>query len=93
MDALPGRGGAPKRWVFETRKTLAMLTRAEKKTVSDRDRDSAITERAFDLASSGPFDRVVQADGGMRPTWEAQHRNALTCFHRQASTTSIRRGL
>ena len=36
-----------KRWVFETRKTLAMLTRAEKKTVSDRDRDGAITERAF----------------------------------------------
>ena len=67
VDALPGRGGAPKRWVFETRKTLAMLTRAEKKTVSDRDRDSAITERAFDLASSGPFDRIVQADGGDAP--------------------------
>ena len=44
-----------------------MLTRAEKKTVSDRDRDSAITERAFDLASSGPFDRIVQADGGDAP--------------------------
>ena len=67
VDALPGRGGAPKRWVFETRKTLAMLTRAEKKTVSDRDRDRAITERAFDLATSGPFDRIVQADGGDAP--------------------------
>ena len=68
VDALPGRGGAPKRWVFETRKTLAMLTRAEKKTVSDRDRDRAITKRAFDLATSGPFDSIVQADGGDAPT-------------------------
>ena len=67
VDSLPGRGGAPKRWVFETRKTLAMLTRAEKKTVSDRDRDGAITERAFDLASSGPFDDILQADGGDAP--------------------------
>ena len=67
VDSLPGRGGAPKRWVFETRKTLAMLTRAEKKTVSDRDRDRAITERAFALASSGPFDSIVQADGGDAP--------------------------
>ena len=67
VDALPGRGGAPKRWVFETRKTLAMLTRAEKKTVSDRDRDRAITKRAFDLATSGPFDSIVQADGGDVP--------------------------
>ena len=67
VDALPGRGGAPKRWVFETRKTLAMLTRAEKKTVSDRDRDSAITERAFDLASSGPFACIVEVDGGDAP--------------------------
>ena len=67
VDSLPGRGGAPKRWVFETRKTLAMLTRAEKKTVSDRDRDRAVTERAFQLASSGPFDSIVHADGGDLP--------------------------
>ena len=67
VDLLPGRGSAPKRWVFETRKTLAMLTRAEKETVSDQDRDRAITERAFDLATSGPFDRIVQASGGSAP--------------------------
>ena len=67
VDSLPGRGGAPKRWVFETRKTLAMLTRAEKKTVSDRDRDHAVTERAFEIASSGPFDSIVRADGGDLP--------------------------
>ena len=71
VDALPGKGGAPKRWVFETRKTLAMLTRAEKKTVSDLDRDRAITERAFDLASPGPFDSIVQADGGDVPDKES----------------------
>ncbi|MCY4294037.1 MAG: DUF499 domain-containing protein, partial [Acidimicrobiaceae bacterium] len=64
VDSLPGKGGAAKRWVFETRKTLAMLTRAEKKTVSDLDRDRAITDRAFALASSGPFDKIVRADGG-----------------------------
>jgi len=64
VDALPGKGGTAKRWVFETRKTLAMLTRAEKKTVSDRDRDHAITERAFALASSGPFDKIIHVDGG-----------------------------
>ncbi len=64
VDELPGRGGAPKRWVFETRKTLPMLTRAEKKTVTDTDRDRAITERAFKLASTGPFDDIVEVDGG-----------------------------
>ena len=67
VDLLAGRGSAPRRWVFETRKTLTMLTRAEKETVSDRDRDSAITERAFDLATSGPFDNIVQVDGGDAP--------------------------
>ena len=67
VDALPGKGGAPKRWVFETRKTLAMLTRAEKKTVSDRDRDRTITQRAFELATTGPFDAIVKADGGDTP--------------------------
>ena len=67
VDSLPGKGGAAKRWVFETRKTLAMLTRAEKKTVSDRDRDRAITQRAFELATTGPFDAMVKADGGDAP--------------------------
>ena len=68
VDSLPGRGGAPKRWVFETRKTLAMLARAEKKTVSDADRDRAITERAFELAASSPFDELIEVDGGDAPS-------------------------
>ena len=67
VELLPGRGSAPRRWVFETRKTLAMLTRAEKKTVSNADRDKAVTDRAFEIASSGPFDRIVQVDGGDVP--------------------------
>ncbi len=67
VDVLPGRGSAPKRWVFETRKTLAMLTRAEKKTVSDADRDEAVTDRAFEIATSGPFDKIVKVDGGAIP--------------------------
>ena len=67
IDVLPGRGGAARRWVFETRKTLTMLTRAEKKSVSDADRDKAVTDRAFEIASSGPFDRIVKVDGGEVP--------------------------
>ena len=67
VDVLPGRGGAARRWVFETRKTLAMLTRAEKKTVSDADRDKAVTDRAFEIASSGPFGSIVKVDGGEVP--------------------------
>ena len=67
VDVLPGRGGAARRWVFETRKTLAMLTRAEKKTVSDADRDKAVTDRAFEIASSGPFGSIVKLDGGEVP--------------------------
>ena len=71
VDVLPGRGGAARRWVFETRKTLAMLTRAEKKTVSDADRDKAVTDRAFEIASSGPFGSIVKVDGGEVPATEA----------------------
>ena len=67
VDVLAGRGSAAKRWVFETRKTLTMLTRAEKKSVSDADRDKAVTDRAFEIASSGPFDTIVKVDGGEVP--------------------------
>ena len=67
VDVLPGRGGAARRWVFETRNTLTMLTRAEKTSVSDGDRDKAVTDRAFEIASSGPFDRIVKVDGGEVP--------------------------
>ena len=67
VELLPGKGRTAKRWVFETRKTLAMLTRAEKKTVSDAARDKAVTDRAFEIATSGPFDRIMKADGGAAP--------------------------
>ncbi len=66
VDFTPGKGRAvPKRWFFETRKTLEMLTRAEKKTITDKDRDRAITDRAFELAQKhkGPFDKIVLLDG------------------------------
>ena len=66
VDFTSGRGRAvPKRWFFETRKTLEMLTRAEKKTITDKDRDRAITDRAFELAKKhkGPFDKIVLVDG------------------------------
>lgn len=70
VDFTPGKGKAvPKRWFFETRKTLEMLTRAEKKTITDADRDRAITDRAFELAkkNKGPFDTVIEVDGGDVP--------------------------
>ncbi|MXV86625.1 MAG: DUF499 domain-containing protein [Acidimicrobiales bacterium] len=68
VDSIPGRGSSPKRWVVETRKTLGMLAKAEKQAVSEVDRDRAVTERAFELTSSGPFDSVVHVDGGDVPT-------------------------
>ena len=71
VDFTPGKGRAvPKRWFFETRKTLEMLTRAEKKTITDRDRDRAITDRAFELAQKhkGPFDKIVLVDGDDVPS-------------------------
>ena len=66
VDFTPGKGRAvPRRWFFETRKTLEMLTRAEKKTITDADRDRAITDRAFELAkkNKGPFHKIVLVDG------------------------------
>ena len=60
---------SPRRWYFETRNTLTMLTRAARESVPSAERDKAITDRAFALAdnSSGPFDRVVRVDGGPVP--------------------------
>ena len=60
---------SPRRWYFETRNTLAMLTRAARQSVPPAERDKAITDRAFALAkdSSGPFDRVICVDGGPVP--------------------------
>ncbi|MDE0231071.1 MAG: DUF499 domain-containing protein [bacterium] len=66
IDSIPGQGrSVPKRWVFETRKTLEMLTRAEKASIPDADRDKAITDRAFAIAqrTRKPFDRVLLVEG------------------------------
>ncbi len=68
VDSIAGRGPSPKRWVVETRKTLGMLAKSEKQAVSEADRDQAVTERAFELTSSGPFDSVIHVDGGYVPT-------------------------
>ena len=80
VDFSAGQGKAvPKRWFFETRNTLAMLTRAAKQSVSTADRDAAITARAFDLAShsSGPFDRVICVDGGPAPDHGADTQDCI----------------
>ena len=67
VDSIHGRGGAAKRWVFETRMTLGMLKRAEKKAVTDEDRDRTVTERAFELANNGVFNEVICVDGDEHP--------------------------
>ena len=66
VDHIPGQGrNVPKRWFFETRKTLEMLTRAEKASIPDADRDKAITDRAFAIAerTRKPFARVILVEG------------------------------
>lgn len=65
IDSIPGQGRRPKRWVFETRKTLEMLTRAEKASIPDAERDKAITDRAFAIAqrTRKPFDRILFIEG------------------------------
>lgn len=68
VDEIAGRGNIPKRWVFETRKTLTMLVRAAKKSVTDKDRDSAVTDRAFSIATAGPFDKTLDIVGGDLPS-------------------------
>ena len=70
VEITAGKGkAAPRRWYFETRNTLTMLTRAARQSVPPAERDKAITDRAFELArnSSGPFDRVICVDGGPVP--------------------------
>ena len=67
LSRTPGTGRAPPRYRFETGKTLEMLTRAQRKTVTDRDRDDKVTEIAFRLATSGPFNEIVNIDAGSAP--------------------------
>ena len=71
IDYAEGKGGTPRRWFFETRKTLEMLTRAERKFIPDSLRDKAVTERAFSLAGSlspAPFARVLPIEGAEVPS-------------------------
>ena len=67
LTQTPGIGKRPRRYRFETAKTLEMLTRAQRKRVTDRDRDAVVTEFAFKLATSGPFNEIVKIDGGPAP--------------------------
>ena len=67
LSRTPGTGRAPPRYRFETGKTLEMLTRAQRKTITDRDRDDKVTEIAFGLATSGPFNEIVKIDAGPAP--------------------------
>lgn len=62
-DVADGRGKSPRRWFFETRKTLLMHHRAQKDAVTDEERNEVVTTAAFGLAVSGPFASVVTVSG------------------------------
>lgn len=62
--------------------TLATMIQDEKRAVSDQDRDCAITVRAFELATRGPFDCIVQVDGAHAPDGEATAEECLGVISR-----------
>lgn len=62
--------------------SLATMIQAEKRSVSDQDRDCAITVRAFELATSGPFDRIVRVDGSHAPDRGANAKECLGVLSR-----------
>lgn len=66
-DIAEGRGPNPRRWYFETRKTLFMHARVEKEAVTDEERNAVVTTMAFDLAKSGPFSSIVKVEGEGSP--------------------------
>ena len=68
-DQTPGTGpNNPRRYHFETRKTLTMLHRAERQAVRDTDRDQIVAEFAFDKATSGHFGQVIDVRAENSPT-------------------------
>ena len=66
-DVADGRGKSPRRWFFETRKTLLMHHRAQKDTVTDEERNEVVTVAAFGSTVSGPFSSVVTVSGEGSP--------------------------
>ncbi len=66
-DYTEGRGPNPRRWYFETRKTLWMYFRAERDAISDEERNEIVTTVAFDLATSGPFSSIIKVEGEGSP--------------------------
>ena len=59
---------SPRRWRFETRHTLAAMTRSAQGAVTAALSDAAIAERAFAAALSGPFDDIITVDSGPAPS-------------------------
>ena len=61
---------------------LATRVRAEKRGINDLDRDCAITVRSFELATPGPFDRIVRVDGSHAPDQGATAAECLELLSR-----------
>ena len=62
LDEIAGKGGQERRFVLSTRMTLNMFYRAQRAAVGDEDRDRCLAGVAEDLASSGPFHKVIWVD-------------------------------
>ena len=62
LDSLPGRGGQPSRHYFSTRQTINMLIKAQRAMVSNADRDKVLSDRAWELVRSGPFNATIRVE-------------------------------
>ncbi|MGH1525959.1 DUF499 domain-containing protein [Leifsonia sp. L25] len=69
VEVIAGRGGQPPRYFLSTTQTLAILVRAARNIISDRERDEAIARLAEDLSNTGPFRKriFVPAQDGLTP--------------------------
>lgn len=55
VEPLAGKGGQAPRLFMSTRRTLNMLVKAARTSVTDEDRDAELTKTAERLAATGPF--------------------------------------
>lgn len=56
VEPITGKGGQAPRLYLTTRKTLTMLVRATRATITDEERDEALRDITDHLTKSGPFD-------------------------------------
>jgi len=69
VESLAGKGGQAARLFMSTRRTLNMLVKASRTSVTDDDRDEELAQTAERLMVTGPFktELFVQAKPGLSP--------------------------